>query len=252
MKLPDFIIGGAPRSGTTWIYSVLDLHPSVYLAKPTRPEPKFFLLDDSFAKGLEYYSKQWFSSCAHGKIAGEKSTNYLESALVSKRIAESLPGVKLLFVLREPASRAYSNYLWSRMNGLETEDFIRAIEIEEHRQQNIAPHLHYARPHAYFSRGLYAEMLLPYFEKFPREQILCMKYEDISGKPREFISQVHRFLEIEIRPNDADEVGVVNAVKAGKQEVLSPEVERMLRERYAPHNRKLAELLGDQFEVWYQ
>lgn len=250
MKLPDFIIGGAPRSGTTWLYSVLDLHPSVYLAKPTRPEPKFFLLDDSFAKGLEYYAEKWFAGCGPGKIAGEKSTNYLESSLVSKRIAESLPGVKLLFVLREPASRAYSNYLWSRMNGLETDDFINALELEEHRQQNIAPHLHYARPHAYFSRGLYAEMLLPYFEKFPRGQILCLKYEDISDKPREFIAQVHRFLGVEVRPSDADEVGVVNAAESDEQE-LSSEVEQLLRERYAPHNRNLAELLEDQFEVWY-
>jgi hypothetical protein len=54
MKLPTFIIAGAPRGGTTYLYNVLDQHPDIYMAKPGAPEPKFFLVDDEHRKGLEY------------------------------------------------------------------------------------------------------------------------------------------------------------------------------------------------------
>src|SRR5215470_7742197 len=78
MRLPDFIIGGAPRAGTTWLYELLDHHPDVHMAKPLNPEPKFFLRDDEYAKGLEYYSRKWFEDVEPSKVAGEKSTDYLE------------------------------------------------------------------------------------------------------------------------------------------------------------------------------
>ena len=103
------------------------------MAKPLAPEPKFFLRDDEYAKGLQHYSDRWFADAAAGKMAGEKSTDYLESADAAARIARDLPQVKLIFILREPVSRAYSNYLWSKMNGLEKEDFATALRLEEQR-----------------------------------------------------------------------------------------------------------------------
>ena len=57
LRLPDFIIGGAPRSGTTWLYALLDRHPDVFMARPRAPEPKFFLVDHLYEKGLQYYSR---------------------------------------------------------------------------------------------------------------------------------------------------------------------------------------------------
>src|SRR6266550_685043 len=104
---PTFIIAGAPRSGTTWLYELLDRHPDVHMAKPLKPEPKFFLRDDEYAKGLEYYSTKWFEGVEPSKIAGEKSTDYLESSAAAARIAKNLSDVKLIFLLREPVSRAY-------------------------------------------------------------------------------------------------------------------------------------------------
>jgi Sulfotransferase family len=106
-RLPDFIIGGAPRSGTTWLYDALDRHPAVYMAKPVKPEPKFFLVDDLYAKGLPHYSATWFADVPAGRVAGEKSTDYLESTAAAERIARDLPQVRLVFILREPIDRAY-------------------------------------------------------------------------------------------------------------------------------------------------
>ena len=133
-RLPDFIIGGAPRSGTTWLASALDRHPEIWLAKPFRPEPKFFLVDELYAEGLDAYSRRWFADAPDLGAVGEKSTNYLESAAAAARIAGDLPRVRLLFVLREPTARALSNYRWSVMNGMEHEDFATALDLEQQRE----------------------------------------------------------------------------------------------------------------------
>ena len=137
MRLPDFIIGGAPRSGTTWLYALLDRHPDVFMARPVAPEPKFFLVDDLYEKGLQYYSDTWFSTAAAASLAGEKSTDYLESGAAAGRIARDLPGVQLIFILREPTERAYSNYLWTRTNGLEIQDFASALVAEDERERTL-------------------------------------------------------------------------------------------------------------------
>ena len=148
MRLPDFLIGGAPRSGTTWLYRVLDKHPDVYMARPAAPEPKFFLVDDLYEKGVEFYSRTWFADAGGARVAGEKSTDYLESAVAASRIARDLPGAKLVFILREPVDRAYSNYAWSRMNGLETETFEAALALEDQRERELPERLRFTRPYS--------------------------------------------------------------------------------------------------------
>jgi hypothetical protein len=248
LRLPDFIIGGAPRSGTTWLYTLLSQHPRIYMAQPVKPEPKFFLVDEVYQKGLNYYSK-WFQGAAVDQVAGEKSTNYLESATAAGRIKKDLPWIKLIFILREPVERAYSNYLWSRMNGLEKEDFATALSLEQEREKGLPESLRYARPYAYFSRGLYANMLAQYLKHFSSDQILCLKYEDISDQPEGLICKLSQFLEIDLDPESARTVGTINpSVK--DTVALSPTLQKELEVAYSEPNRQLADLLGSGFEVW--
>ena len=202
MRLPDFIIGGAPRSGTTWLYELLDRHPDVNMAKPVKPEPKFFLRDDLSAKGLSHYSQAWFADIGDDQVAGEKSTDYLESAPAAERIARDLPRVKLVFILREPVGRAYSNYLWTKMNGLETESFAAAVRLEEQRERELPERLRFTRPYSYFSRGLYADLLAPYLERFPRAQLLVARYEDIRQRPAALAESLHPSLRVPPPPAD--------------------------------------------------
>jgi hypothetical protein len=246
---PTFIIAGAPRSGTTWLYQLLDRHPEIYMAKPVRPEPKFFLVDELYKRGLPYYFDTWFSGAAAYPAAGEKTTNYLESAAAAERIHRDLPSVKLIFILREPAHRAYSNWLWSRMNGMETEDFETALAKEEERERTLPARLRYARPHAYFSRGLYAAMLRPYFDRFPREQILCVKFDTIMLGAGELAETVHRFVGVTPRPADAEGLDVVNPSEKRGEQMPHDVIER-LRQRYAESERDLARLLGPAFADW--
>lgn len=247
--VPTFIIAGAPRSGTTWLYELLDRHPDIYMAKPVRPEPKFFLVDELYARGIQYYVDTWFADAGRYAASGEKSTNYLENAVVAERIHRHLPSVKLIFILREPAHRAYSNWLWSRMNGMESEDFERALDKEEERERGLAPALRYARPHAYFSRGLYALMLQPYFACFPREQILCVKFDDIIRKPGDLAARLHGFVGVRPRADDAAGLDVVNPSEK-RGEPMPHETLARLRERYAESQRALVELAGPEFADW--
>lgn len=247
LRLPAFIIGGAPRSGTTWLAKTLDRHPDIWLAKPLRPEPKFFLVDDLYAEGLDTYASRWFAHAPRDAVVGEKSTNYLESPRAAARIAEALPGVRLIFVLREPADRAFSNYRWSVMNGLEDRPFDEALKLEEQREGSLPPVLRYARPHAYFSRGCYADLLQPYVERFPAEQILCLRFEDLRDAPGIPIGKVHSFLGVQARPPD----GGLKPINASSGDAAAPSaVMDQLRSEYREPNRRLAQLLGPEFPGW--
>jgi hypothetical protein len=246
---PTFIIAGAPRSGTTWLYELLDRHPDVYMAKPPRPEPKFFLVDEVYARGIAYYFDTWFRGADAYSAAGEKTTNYLESSAAAERIHRHLPGVKLVFILREPAHRAYSNWLWSTMNGMEHDDFETALAREDERERTVAPHLKYARPHAYFSRGLYAKLLQPYLRLFPRDQVRCLKFDDVVRRPGELAEQLHRFIGVTSRPEDATGLDVVNPSEK-RGDVMPQDVIDRLRRRYADSIRELAALVGPEFAEW--
>ena len=249
MRLPEFIIGGAPRSGTTWLYELLDRHPGVFMAKPLAPEPKFFLRDDEYAKGLAYYSEKWFAGADPGKMAGEKSTDYLEHAESAARIAKDLPLVKLIFILREPVSRAYSNYRWSKMNGLEKEDFATALRLEAQRERELPEKWKFTRPFSYFSRGLYADLLAPYINRFMEPQLLVVKFEDIIERPAALAETVHRFIGVAPRPGDVDGLGVINPSEQDTAG-MSDDVRRELQARYAEPNRRLAQMLGPSFQLW--
>ena len=248
---PTFIIAGAPRSGTTWLYQLLDRHPDVYMAKPVRPEPKFFLVDDLYAKGIDFYRDTWFAGRSGQRAAGEKTTNYLESPEAAERIHRHLPDVRLVFILREPSQRAYSNWAWSRMNGMESEDFERALALEDERERTVTERLKYARPHAYFSRGLYASMLAAYTTRFPREHILYLKFDDIVFNPAGLAARLHQFIGVEPRPSDTAGLDVVNPSEIGG-DAMPDDVRHRLRARYRASIEQLVSLAGPEFSAWLQ
>ena len=247
-RLPDFVIAGAPRSGTTWLTTALDRHPDVWMAKPLQPEPKFFLVDELYACGVAEYSRRWFADAPEGVRAGEKSTNYLESAVAAERMAAHLPDVRLVFVLRDPVERAISNYRWSVSNGMEDADLATAIALEDERERTLEPRLRYARPHAYVSRGRYAELLRPWLDSFPREQVAVIRFEDLVGDTATTVAAVHDHLGVERRPDLAGAGSGVNSSSAARD--ADQETVDRLRAIYAPLNEDLAALLGPEFRPW--
>lgn len=249
-ELPGFIIGGSPRCGTTWLCRCLEGHPDVFVAEHD-PEPKFFHIDSLYDKGLEFYRDSWFADCPDGKLAGEKTSYYLENDAVAERIRHDLPSVKLIFILRDPVSRAYSNFLRSTQYGWETEDFETALSLEGKREAEMSDDIRLIRPHAYFSRGLYAQSLKKYFSLFQPGQILCVPTEWIETEPHHLASAIFDHLGLENRSKNANDVGAVNRNAHGAS-TMSPTTENVLRERYSVPNKELKELLGDGFpiELW--
>lgn len=247
MRLPDFLIIGAPRSGTTWLYKVLERHPDIWLAKPMTPEPKFFLVDSEYQKGLHYYSNL-FAEAPPDATVGEKSTNYLESGRAADRIATALPDVKMIVLLREPAERALSNWRWSRSNGLEHESFDDALALESAREASYPTNLRYSRPFSYASRGRYAQLLPAWLDTFGRHRMLVEDFESVRRNPKGLIEIVHAFLDVDVRVQDAAVEGVVNA--APKRDEASAETLRGLRRSFAADNDRLVALLGDDAPDW--
>lgn len=215
-----------------------------------RPEPKFFLIDELYGRGLEYYAQTWFDPLPPGRVLGEKSTNYLESPAAAERLGKDLPRVNLIFLLRNPVDRAFSNYLWSQQNGLETETFERALDLEKARERNLSLDLRYARPYSYFSRGLYADQLAPFLRVFRRDQVLALRTEDVASSPYAVAAAFHRFIGVEERPDLVDGLGLVNAAETKGTAPLHEDTRALLADRYREPNRRLTELLGPSFTIW--
>src|ERR1700733_14501175 len=107
--LPTFIIGGAPRSGTTYLTEALDRHPEVSMARPFVPEPKVFM---GARQPLEVYHDRYrtlFAGMPPAPARGAENRYYLECAEACELIHAVVPNVRLLFIVREPVGRAYSN-----------------------------------------------------------------------------------------------------------------------------------------------
>ena len=144
--MPDFLVIGAPKAGTTALHAALARHPGLYMS--AIKEPKFFLSDGPPpTKGgpgdaLTYREHVWrrpdyealFDPAPPGTLSGESTPLYLYDQAAMRRIRDTLPGAKLIVIIRDPVERAHSNWthLWSA--GLEpVGDFIRACAEEERR-----------------------------------------------------------------------------------------------------------------------
>jgi hypothetical protein len=246
---PDFIIGGAPRSGTTFLLQALDRHPDIYMAKPYRPEPKVFMGPLQSPEAYRARYAELFAGAGDQRILGEKTTNYFESEVCCERIAAHLKGVRMLFLVREPVARAYSNYLWSRKNGLETLGFEEAIELEGQRPSPLPPEKAHARPFDYLIRGDYATFAERYSAALGRERVAFFLYEDIQARPDALLREVQRFIGVEPLPADRLDVGVVNSAR-DEGPPIDPRTEQALRRRMAPLVRCFAEQTGLDVRDW--
>ncbi|NOZ73057.1 MAG: sulfotransferase [Chloroflexi bacterium] len=250
MNLPTFIIAGAPRCGTSYLYEMCAAHPEVYMARPRVPEPKFFLVDEEYKKGLDYYTKKYYAAAQGYKAVGEKSTYYLEDPRVAERIHSNMPDIRLVFILRNPVERTFSNYLWSRKNGIETLSFEEALLRESEREASYEPRFRYVRPFSYMSRGMYARLLAPYFARFRRSQILVLFFDELTTAPETLAHTLFRFLGVTPRSQLAFEFGQkINSARR-PQDTTPPLAAAFLHGVFFRPNQELAALLGQDLSHW--
>ncbi len=161
------LVIGAQRCGTTSVSAMLDDHPDITMARPSRPEPKVFCDGAATARGAEWYRSTYFAHAAPGQLLADKSTSYLEDPEAPARAAEALGDPLVLVVLRDPVKRAISNWRFSTENGLETRPLEVALE------ENLASSSAWDRdltsvsPFAYLERGRYVDYLAPWAKTFP-------------------------------------------------------------------------------------
>jgi hypothetical protein len=195
MTLPTFLGIGVPRSGTTWLHTLLSSHPDVYM--PTRrKEIRFF--DKYYARGLGWYSSFFCSleEAKRYKAIGEISTQYYDHEECPQRIFTTLPKSKLLVLLRHPVNRAYSHY-----------GFI----VQRRNFRGSFEEFLASRPKA-LEKGFYSRYLKRYLRYFDRSQILALVSEDVFTDIYKTKKTIADFLDIEVDKFPlSDNSGKVNA-----------------------------------------
>ncbi|WP_395327327.1 sulfotransferase [Novosphingobium sp. BL-8H] len=174
---PQFIVIGAVKAATTWIQARLVENPAIFMPPP---EPHYF--SSEFERGEEWYRAFFQDRPGAAHLIGEKSADYLAHPLAARRIAATLPDVKLVLQLRNPVERAYSDYKMLYRRGTvkgPPEDYL------------TTPDNPFAR---FLEDGLYARHLARWFDLFPREQMLIYLYDDVITHPHAIIEAVSRHI----------------------------------------------------------
>lgn len=262
--LPDFLVIGAAKCGTTSLFDWICAHPLV--ARPLtdgQPRKELLFFDYNFDRGTDWYRKHFPREAdrrdcerENGRpfLTGEATASYLTGYWVPGRVRQLVPDVKLIVTLRNPIDRAYSAFQMSRRERLEEcESFEEAIALEA---QRLAGELERVRsdprynpplppPLGYWSylhRSRYAEHVARWLEVFPREQILFLEFEDLASDPSGTLDRVHAFLGLP--PHRATELRKLNTADYA---AMSPSTRAELVEHFRPHNRRLRELTGIAF-----
>jgi len=197
--LPNFLILGSAKCATTSIHYYLNQHPEIFMTG--KKECHFFCapeIDDRhyqpqyqpIRKRGEYESL--FKDVGASRVLGESSPMYLFYPQAAERIREAIPNAKLLAILRNPADRAFSAYLHAVRDGLESLPFEEALEAEPERMRSGQ----YSATHAYGEFGFYFEKLRPYYDRFSRDQIKVLLYEQVNGNMQESLRDLCEFLNV--------------------------------------------------------
>lgn len=188
----QFICAGAQKSGTTTLFNLLRQNPSIYI--PAQKEIYFFDNDRYYKKGQTYY-QSYYKDRKDNQIAGDITADYMLFPKCAKRIKETCgDNVKLLFVLRNPVDRAYSNYQMNKKMTIENLSFEKAIDKEKKRtSSNYIKQIHYS----YKNRGFYYDQLVPYYELFSKSNIKIIIFEEMILELPKTIYEIEIFLGVD-------------------------------------------------------
>ena len=254
--LPDFIILGAQKAGTSSLSKYLRQHPLLF-ASPLGKWGRGHYFDghgDGFAndrmRGEAWYRAHFPRRHEIGELARvfDCTPNYLFDAASPKRMHDLIPDARLIALLRNPTERAISHYFMSRQRDNEPLGMLDAFQSEELRWEQAMSQQHakgkFRISQTYKSRGRYAEQLARYFDLFPREQVLILQSEEFFADPQETLRGVFGFLGV--RPDVT--IPDLRPVMVGKHKEPAPTAVREYLDGYfGPHNRALYKLLDRDF-----
>lgn len=249
---PDFIMIGAQRCGTTSLFRALMAHPQV--VRPTFHKGINYF-DLNYQRGMGWYRGHFpIAEVARhntarfgGPVVLEASGYYIYHPFALERVARDMPSVKLVAMLRDPVERAFSAYKHESARGFEWESFEKALELEDERlvgevdrmRDDLSYESFCHRHHSYRHRGQYAEQLERIYSLFPREQLHVVESEDFFDEPAREYARLVTFLGLQpFQPATFDRYNARPGVP------IRAETMQMLKEHYAPHDERLADLLG--------
>lgn len=188
--IPNLIIPGAAKSGTSSLHEYLNLHPDIEMSR--RKEPHYFTIESRYKEGFSYYDNLFNNRNA--SFYGESSTAYFNDDISIERIARDLPDVKLIVILREPISRAISHYLWLVGLKQELRSFRKAMEYSIKNPTNWQNPDAGGNYKAYFECSLYGRRLEKLIKLFGYSKIHVITTKEISENPNETLEGCFDFL----------------------------------------------------------
>lgn len=275
-RWPNLFVVGAPRAGTSSLWSYLDQHPAIFMSR--LKEPHFFCgLKPSFVPTVRKESEylRLFAGAAEGQLRGEASPTYLLDTEAPGAIARVSPEARILIMLREPVSRAYSAYWHKVRYGREERPFLEVVKDQLAREDSRS-----SKP-TLVRTGLYAEPVLRYLDVFG-DRVLILIFEEFAADVRGHVRRVLEFLEVDPAPADRMRLEPRNVsalprnllvrrlyrsagLRAGAARIvpsalhprierillsrmpttgMEPEARRLLEEVYASDRRELEQVLG--------
>jgi hypothetical protein len=249
--LPQLLILGAQRSGTTSLFHYLVQHPDVL--PPFGKELHYF--DAHYARGVTWYRGRFpfRHRLRNGTLTLDATPYYLVHPLVPQRAAQLLPTVQLIALLRNPVDRALSHYQHEVRGGRESLSFAEAIAREPERLAGEEERLradpgYYSWNHhrySYALRGRYVEQLRRWLQYYPRSQLLVLQSEWLFRDPAQATAAVHRFLGLREHRLDRYE----DSYQRGNYDrMMSPELREKLVAYFEPYNRELFQFLGEEYD----
>jgi hypothetical protein len=249
--LPDVVIVGAQRSGTTTLFRLLSEHPQV--TRPTLSKGTAYF-DLNYQRGMRWYRAHfplrvvaWIRSPGKRRLTFESCGYYMFHPLAAGRMSQQLPGVRVVALLRDPVDRAYSAHRHELRRGYETLEFDEALAHEEDRlrgeeQRLLDDPLAYSfehQHHAYLARSRYVDQVRRLLDTFGADRVLVMDAEALFADPRGEFGRLCRWLDIDPPANVESEQW-----NAAPRDPLSPERRAELSDYFAPYDEALSALLG--------
>jgi hypothetical protein len=252
-SLPNFIIIGTQKGGTTYLYDELIKHP--YVIPALTKEVHFF--DENYAKGIDWY-RGFFSqdlrntdnSQERDLITGEASPCYIFHPDAPRRVQRVAPEVKMIVLLRNPVNRALSHYHHEVRLGFETRSFKEAIAQEpellrSEKEKMLADENYYSfhyMHHSYLTRGIYVDQLMAWMRIFPQDQMLILKSEDFYRSTPAVMQKITTFLGLpDWQPNQLGKPRVAHYPK------MDENTRKHLAKYFEPHNQRLYDFLSVDF-----
>ena len=259
-RLPDFVLIGAQRSGTSSMYKWLESHP--WIAASLRKETEYlsYRHDRGEAWYRAHFPSRWqragFRLTGRRLLTFEATAYYLFHPWAAERAAALLPDAKLIVLLRNPVERAWSHYHHMRRYDQEPLSFDAALDAEPERlagevERMRADPTYVSLAHqrwSYVTRGVYADQLPAWIDRFGADHLLVLRSEDVYEKPDDNYQRVLGFLGLpEHRPA---EFRNASTVRVERPPAMPDAVRGRLAEEFEPHNRRLEALLHRDFN-WH-